>query len=80
MVFPMNVIIVEIFLNSQIGIKNTENCARIRWVIYSFNNKNLISFEDSFGSKGDLPFAIYFDFETTAPTDNIFDSEQKNCS
>ena len=27
--------------------------------------------------KGDLPFVLYFDFETTAPTDNCFDPEQK---
>ena len=27
--------------------------------------------------KGDLPFVLYFDFETKAPTDNCFDPEQK---
>ena len=27
--------------------------------------------------KGDLPFVLYFDFETTAPTDNCFDPEPK---
>ena len=37
----------------------------------------MISFHDSFISKGHLPFVLYFDFETTAPTDNIFDPEQK---
>ena len=37
----------------------------------------MISFEDNFHAKGDLPFVIYFDFETTAPTDNCFDPEQK---
>ena len=26
---------------------------------------------------GDIPFVIYFDFETTAPTDNCLDPEQK---
>ena len=57
--------------------KHMENCAGIPGVIYNFNKKNLINFEDTFGSKGDLPFAMYFDFETTAPTDNIFDPEQK---
>ena len=29
-----------------------------------------------FKSKGDLPSALYFDLETTAPTDNYFDPEQ----
>ena len=37
----------------------------------------MISFEDIFHVKGDLPFVIYFGFETTAPTDNCFDPEQK---
>ena len=37
----------------------------------------MISFEDNFHAKGDLPFVIYFDFETAAPTDNCFDPEQK---
>ena len=37
----------------------------------------MISFQDSFISKGDLSIVLYFDFETTAPTDNIFDPEQK---
>ena len=36
----------------------------------------MVTFEDNFKSKGDLPFASYFDFETTAPTDNYFDPEQ----
>ena len=29
----------------------------------------MTSFEDNFSSKGDVPFTIYFDFETTSPTD-----------
>ena len=46
-------------------------------MIYNFNNQNLISYQDNFRAKGDIPFVIYFDFETTAPTDNYFDPEQK---
>ena len=37
----------------------------------------MISYEDNFHAKGDVPFVIYFDFETTAPTDNCLDPEQK---
>ena len=44
-------------------------------VVYNFNAKSLISFQDNFHAKGDLPFALYFDFETTAPTDMCFDPE-----
>ena len=39
-------------------------------VVYNFFSQTLTSFEDNFSSKGDLPFAIYFDFETTSPTDS----------
>ena len=46
-------------------------------VTYNFNNQNLISYQDNFHAKGDIPFVIYFDFETTAPIDNCFDLEQK---
>ena len=54
-----------------------ENCSGVPDVIYNFNTQSLISFEDSFHAKGDLPFVIYFSFETTAPTDNCFDPKQK---
>ena len=36
----------------------------------------MITFEENFKSKDYLPFALYFDFETTAPTDNYFDPKQ----
>ena len=35
----------------------------------------MISYQDNFHAKGGIPFIIYFDFETTAPT--CFDPEQK---
>ena len=56
-----------------------ENCTGKPGVIYNFNNQCLISYQDNFKNKGDLPFIIYFDFETTAPTDNQLDPEQKKC-
>ena len=37
----------------------------------------IISYQDNFYAKGDVPFVIYFYFETTAPTDNCLDPEQK---
>ena len=36
-----------------------------------------MSYQDNFHNKGDVPFVIFFDFETTAPTDNCLDPEQK---
>ena len=60
--------------------RHIENCSGALGIIYNCNNKNLISFEDNFKSKGDMPMAMYFDFETTAPTDNCFNPEQKKKS
>ena len=57
--------------------RHIENCSGVPRIIYNFNNKNLITFEDNFKSEGDMPMAMYFDFETTAPTDNCFNPKQK---
>ena len=57
--------------------RHTESCSGVPGVIYNFNTKTLISFQDNFHSKGDFPFVLYYDFETAAPADNIFDPEQK---
>ena len=56
--------------------RHLKHCSGKPGIIYNFNKQSLISYEDNFKSKGDLPFTIYFDFETTAPTDNSFDPEQ----
>ena len=57
--------------------RHLENCSGKPGVIYNFNNQCPVSYQDNFKNKGDLPFSIYFDFETAAPTDNQLDSEQK---
>ena len=44
-------------------------CSGKPGVVYNFYTQNLVSFEDNFGSKGNLPFSVYFDFERTSPTD-----------
>ena len=54
-----------------------ENCSGRPGVVYNFNNQNLIYYQDNFHAKGDVPFVVYFNFETTAPTDNCLDPEQK---
>ena len=46
-------------------------------MVYNFKNQNLISYQDNFHAKGDILFVIYFDFGTTAPTDNCLDPELK---
>ena len=37
-----------------------------------------MTFEDNLGYKGNLPAVAYIDFETTAPTGNCFDPQQKS--
>ena len=57
--------------------RHMANCSGRPGVVYDFTNQNLISYSDNFRANGDVPFVIYFDFETTAPTDNCLDPEQK---
>ena len=33
--------------------------------LYSFDNSKIINYQDNFKKLGDLPFAVYYDFETT---------------
>ena len=68
---------IKFFLTQFKQKRHTENCSGKPGVVYSFNNQCLISYVDNSGNKGDLPFVIYFDFETTEPIDNCLDPEQK---
>ena len=54
-----------------------EHCSDVPGIVYSFNNQNLVTFEDNLGYKGDLPVVVYINFETTAPTNSCFDPEEK---
>ena len=70
------------FLRQERQKSHMESCPGVPGVIYNFKSINLFilknkSFEENFHAKGGLPFVINFDFETTAPTDNCFDPEQK---
>ena len=67
----------KFFLRPEKHKSHISNCSGAPGVIYNFNNQTLISYQDNFCAKGDIPFVISFDFETTAPTDNGFDPEQK---
>ena len=57
--------------------RHLKHCLGKPGVIYNFSNQSLISYEDNFKAKGNLPFCVYFDFEITAPTDSCLDPEQK---
>ena len=76
MVLPPNATTAENFLHDT-NIKNMESCSRVPGIVCNFNDKNLVTLEDNFSARGDLPMTIYFDYETAAPTDNYFDPEQK---
>ena len=47
-------------------------CSGKPGVVSNFCSRTITSFEDNYKLKGDVPFAIYFDFETTAPTDSDY--------
>ena len=45
--------------------KNLEVFAAKEGITYSFDNGNIIPFQDNFRYQSDLPFTVYFDLETT---------------
>ena len=52
-------------------------CRKKPGVIYDFSLKNVVSFEENLKYYGDLPFSVYADFETTAPTQAHLSPENK---
>ena len=45
--------------------KHNTVCAAKERIIYTFDNRKIISFQDNFKVLADVPFTVYFDFETT---------------
>ena len=66
----------KFFINSNKQERHSKNCSGIEGIVYNFNNQNLISYQDNFNAKGDVPFVVYFEFENTSPTFNFGDPEQ----
>ena len=48
----------KFFLKKDRHKRHIENCAGVPDVVYNFNIKSLIRFQDNFHTKGDLPFAL----------------------
>ena len=46
--------------------KDTKICAVREGITYTFDNGDIISFQDNFKNMENVPFAVYFDFETIA--------------
>ena len=45
--------------------KHVKCCSSIARISYKFNNRKIVSFQDNFKYMGNLPFTVYFNFETT---------------
>ena len=55
-------------------------CAAREGITYSFDNGQIIIFQDNFKYLGDVPYTVYFDFETTTGDSVcIFSSENVRC-
>ena len=67
----------KVFISEIRQKRHINNCFGRPGVIYNFNNPDLVSYQDKFHAKGEVLFVVYFDYETTAPTDNGLDPEQK---
>ena len=50
-------------------------CAAKEGITHAFDNDQIVNFQDSFKFLGDLPFTVYFDFETTAGSSAFSDSK-----
>ena len=57
--------------------KHLRNCGKKPGVIYNFNLKNIVTFEENLKYIGNLPFSVYADFETTAPTADHLSPDNK---
>ena len=40
-------------------------CSGQAGISFAFDKRKIINYQDSFNKIGDLPFAVYYDFETT---------------
>ena len=50
-------------------------CAGQAGFNFSFNNGKIINYQDNLKKMGDLPFAVYYDFETTTGSAVFFDAK-----
>ena len=57
--------------------RHFENCTGRPDYVYNFNTQNLLTFKENLEYKGDIPLVTYIDFETTVPTDECLDPENR---
>ena len=53
--------------------KHLQVCAAKEGITYSFDNGQIIAFQDNFRYLDDVPFTVYFDFETNPGNSVFFD-------
>ena len=58
--------------------KHLVTCSFMPGIVYKFENQHTTTFEDNFRFMGDLPFAIYFDLETTCGKKEFYNIEKSN--
>ena len=51
------------------------SCAGQAGFSFSFDNGKIINYQDNFKKIGDLPFAVYYDFETATGSVDFFDAK-----
>ena len=51
--------------------KHLQVCAAKEGITYSFDNGQIIAFQDNFRYLDDVPFTVYFDFEAN-PGNSVF--------
>ena len=59
--------------NDNITKKHLQVCTTKEGITYSFDNGQIITFQDNFRYLGYVPFTVYFDFETTTGDSVFFD-------
>ena len=57
--------------------RHLQNCTDRPGFVYNFNRRTLLTFEENLRYKCDIPMTAYIDFETTAPTDDCLDPENR---
>ena len=57
--------------------KHLRVCGKKPGVVYNFDLKNIVTFEENVKYKGDVPFSVYADFETSVPTGDHLNPENK---
>ena len=58
--------------NDEAKKKHLSICAAREGITYAFDNGQIITFQNNFKYFGDVPFTVYFDFETTTTGGSVF--------